>query len=244
MSFTHSAQTVQPRGNNFFNVAMLSRFLFHLTSAGRIHFNLTFSIYFPHSFKSVTFSVIIFNHFARSRRTCRCSTGPSTFGQKGLFGAAVLGFPISDGKAGSAQAEANKVFVDPFKGRDLATVTSAELKAVQTMREAAEAAEVDKFNKQITATSGDAATALQNGKIKNKVLKLTGEVQAIQIKVCSLISRSIGRATDWKRQDCTRQAAGKDTSSDEAKLKEEQTKLTKNIATDVKNKGQASKGVA
>lgn len=27
------------------------------------------------------------------------------------------------------------------------------------------------------------ATALQNGKIKNKVLKLTGEVQGIQIKV-------------------------------------------------------------
>ncbi|CAE6343458.1 unnamed protein product [Rhizoctonia solani] len=135
-------------------------------------------------------------------------------------------FQISDGKAGSAQAEANKVFVDPFKGRDLATVTSAELKAVQTMREAAEAAEVDKFNKQITATSGDAATALQNGKIKNKVLKLTGEVQAIQIKIAQ------GKA------------AGKDTSSDEAKLKEEQTKLTKNIATDVKNKGQASKGVA
>ncbi|GAB1520477.1 hypothetical protein RhiTH_003554 [Rhizoctonia solani] len=144
-------------------------------------------------------------------------------------------FQISDGKAGSAQAEANKVFVDPFKGRDLATVTSAELKAVQTMREAAEAAEVDKFNKQITATSGDAATALQNGKIKNKVLKLTGEVQAIQIKDVRLIGND--KIAQGK-------AAGKDTSSDEAKLKEEQTKLTKNIATDVKNKGQASKGVA
>ncbi|KAJ1299481.1 hypothetical protein OPQ81_011815 [Rhizoctonia solani] len=135
-------------------------------------------------------------------------------------------FQISDGTAGNAQAEANAVFIDPFKGRDLATVTAAELNAVQNMREAAESAEVDQFNKQISAASGDAAKALQNGKIKNKVLKLTGEVQAIQIKIAQ------GKA------------AGKDTTSDEAKLKEEQTKLTKNIATDVKNKGQASKGVA
>ncbi|CAE7151246.1 unnamed protein product [Rhizoctonia solani] len=135
-------------------------------------------------------------------------------------------FQISDGTAGNAQAQANAVFVDPFNGRNLATVTAAELKAVQNMREAAEAAEVDQFNKQVSAASGTAATALQNGKIKNKVLKLTGEVQAIQIKIAQ------GKA------------AGKDTTSDETKLKEEQTKLTKNIATDVKNKGQASKGVA
>ncbi|CAE6466685.1 unnamed protein product [Rhizoctonia solani] len=135
-------------------------------------------------------------------------------------------FQISDGTTGNAQAEANAVFVDPFNGRDLATVTADELTAVQNMREAAEAAEVDQFNKQISAASGTAATALQNGKIKNKVLKLTGEVQAIQIKIAQ------------------GQAAGKDTTSDETKLKEEQTKLTKNIATDVKNKGQASKGVA
>lgn len=31
------------------------------------------------------------------------------------------------------------------------------------------------------------ADALQVGKIKNKVLKLTGEVQAINIKVCPFI---------------------------------------------------------
>ncbi|KAG8710951.1 hypothetical protein FRC11_003953, partial [Ceratobasidium sp. 423] len=114
-------------------------------------------------------------------------------------------FQISDGTAGNAQAQANAVFVDPFKGRDLATVTADELTAVQNMREAAEAAEVDQFNKQISAASGDAATALQNGKIKNKVLKLTGEVQAIQIKIAQ------------------ETAAGKDTTSDETKLKEEQT---------------------
>ena len=51
------------------------------------------------------------------------------------------------------------------------------------MREAAEDAETDQFNPAIKAASGDEADALQNGKIKNKVLKLTGEVQDINIKI-------------------------------------------------------------
>ena len=75
------------------------------------------------------------------------------------------------------------MFVTPFAGVNLATVDSATLDAVQTMREAAESAETDQFNPAIDAASGAAATALQNGKIKNKVLKLTGEVQALQIQV-------------------------------------------------------------
>jgi hypothetical protein len=70
------------------------------------------------------------------------------------------------------------------------------------------------------------ADALQVGKIKNKVLKLTGEVQQIKIKIAQAA------------------AAGKDTTDLEASLTEEQTKLTNNIATDVKSKGQASQGVA
>jgi hypothetical protein len=123
------------------------------------------------------------------------------------------------------------------------------------MREAAEDAETDQFNPQIAAASGAAgmsfplfplpslslpscpsyliqmltavpADALQVGKIKNKVLKLTGEVQQIKIKIAQAA------------------AAGKDTTDLEASLTEEQTKLTNNIATDVKSKGQASQGVA
>ncbi|KAG8779362.1 hypothetical protein FRC12_024348 [Ceratobasidium sp. 428] len=94
------------------------------------------------------------------------------------------------------------------------------------MREAAEAAETEKFNPQIKAASGAAATALQNGKIMNKVLKLTGEVQALQIKI--------------EQQ----KAAGKDTSATETSLAAEQKKLANNIAIDTKNAGQASKGVA
>ncbi|KAG8740894.1 hypothetical protein FRC10_003782 [Ceratobasidium sp. 414] len=134
-------------------------------------------------------------------------------------------FQISDGTTGNAQAEAAAVFITPFAGQNLADVTAAELQAVQDMRVAAENAETEQFNPAIKAASGAAATALQNGKIKNKVLKLTAEVQALQIKIAQ------------------QKAAGKDTSSTETSLATEQKKLANNIATDKKNAGQASKGV-
>ncbi|KAI0799737.1 hypothetical protein BC629DRAFT_1581402 [Irpex lacteus] len=135
-------------------------------------------------------------------------------------------FQISDNVAGNAEALSNAVFVDPFAGQDLATVDSATLEAVQNMREAAESAETDKFNPEIEAASGADADALSVGKIQNKVLKLTGEVQALNIQLAQA------------------KAAGKDTSSIESKITEEQTKLTKNIATDKKNAGKTSHGVA
>jgi hypothetical protein len=50
------------------------------------------------------------------------------------------------------------------------------------MREAAESAETDEFDPQIDAATGTLADELQVGKIKNKVLKLTGEVQGINIQ--------------------------------------------------------------
>jgi len=135
-------------------------------------------------------------------------------------------FQISDGKGGTAEQEANAVFVDPFKGVDLATVSSTDLDNVETMREAAENAETEDFNPQIEAASGADADALNVGKIKNKVLKLTGEVQALNIQLAQ------------------EKAAGDDTSDTESKISEEQTKLTKNIQLDKANAGKASKGVA
>ena len=54
---------------------------------------------------------------------------------------------------------------------------------MNTMREAAETAETAQFDPAIAAASGAAADALQNGKIANKVLKLTGEVQVLNIKI-------------------------------------------------------------
>ncbi|KAL5514479.1 hypothetical protein ACEPAG_2567 [Sanghuangporus baumii] len=135
-------------------------------------------------------------------------------------------FQISDGVAGNAEAEANAVFVDPFANVDLSTISDDTQDAIEAMREAAESAETDLFDPAIDAASGDEADALQVGKIKNKVLKLTGEVQGINIKIAQA------------------QAAGEDTSDLESKLQEEQTKLNTNIATDKASAGQASKGVA
>jgi len=143
------------------------------------------------------------------------ATNPSTTFVEQNYSA----FQISDGTAGGALAQANAVFVDPFAGRDLSTVSATELKAVQNMRLAAEDAETSDFNPQIDAATGAAKTALQNGKIKNKVLKLVGEIQGLKIQ----------------------QAQGKDTSSS---ITTETKKLNNNIALDTKASGQPSKGVA
>ncbi|WWC64018.1 uncharacterized protein I303_106624 [Kwoniella dejecticola CBS 10117] len=124
-------------------------------------------------------------------------------------------FQISDGVAGNAEAEANAVFVDPFAGCDLATVDADSLDNMKAMREAAEDAETELFNPQIDAADGAAADSLQIGKIKNKVLKLTGFNQVLRIQA----------------------AQGEDTAD---KLAEEQTKLDKNIATDEASAGEAS----
>jgi len=135
-------------------------------------------------------------------------------------------FQISDGTAGNAQAQANAVFVDPFANVDLSTVDDQTAADIETMRQAAESAETDQFDPAISAASGSAATALQNGKIKNKVLKLTAEVQGLNIKLAKA------------------QAAGSSTSDISSKITAETKKLNTNIATDQKNSGQASQGVA
>ncbi|WVQ93207.1 hypothetical protein IAU59_000271 [Kwoniella sp. CBS 9459] len=127
-------------------------------------------------------------------------------------------FQISDGVAGDAEAQANAVFVDPFDGCDLSTVDETSLQNIKTMREAAEDAETELFNPQIDAAADEAeAAALQVGKIKNKVLKLTGFSQALKIDIA--------------------QGGGADR---QAKLDEEAAKLAKNIATDVDSAGDAS----
>ena len=113
-------------------------------------------------------------------------------------------FQISDGVGGNAQAEADAVFVTPLAGLDLASLDGSVAENMNTMREAAESAETDDFDPQIEAASGAAADALQVGKIKNKVLKLTGEVQVLQIKIAKA------------------KASGDDTSDLESDLADEQ----------------------
>ncbi|KZT63737.1 hypothetical protein DAEQUDRAFT_89957 [Daedalea quercina L-15889] len=135
-------------------------------------------------------------------------------------------FQISNGTGGGAQTQANAVFVDPFNGIDLSTVDDDTVEIMNTMREAAESAETDDFDPQIDAASGTEADALQVGKIKNKVLKLTGEVQVLNTKIAKA------------------QATGDDTSDLESDLADEQQKLTTNIATNTDNAGKTSQGVA
>ncbi|GKU21397.1 unnamed protein product [Fusarium langsethiae] len=76
-------------------------------------------------------------------------------------------------------------------------------------------AETDAFNPAIDAASGEEADALQRGKIKNKVLKLTATVLKLEAQ----------------------QAQGDDVAD---KLEEENKKLQNNIAQDQEAAGQAS----
>lgn len=101
---------------------------------------------------------------------------------------------------------------------NLASVSAADQKVISDSRQIAESAETDAFNPAIEAASGADATSLQNGKIKNKVLKLQLEVMDLMIS----------------------QAQGED---NQAKIDEEMKKLNNNIATDKKNAGQASQSV-
>ncbi|PMD20242.1 hypothetical protein NA56DRAFT_574151 [Hyaloscypha hepaticicola] len=123
---------------------------------------------------------------------------------------------ISGGTAGNAETEANALFAN-IDRNNLAGVSAADLKIIKGTHDAAEDAEVQVFNPAIAAASGAAAQALQNGKIKNKVLKLTAEVLGIQID-----------------------AAQGGSSSD---LAAEQAKLANNIKLDTAAAGQASTAV-
>ncbi len=103
---------------------------------------------------------------------------------------------------------------------NLAGVDAQDLAILKAARETAEDAEVGTggFNEAIDAAGGKntaAGKALQNGKIKNKVLKLQLEVLALKIDG----------------------AKGKDTT---AKVAEETKKLNNNIALDKAAAGQAS----
>ncbi|AEO70352.1 uncharacterized protein THITE_2121678 [Thermothielavioides terrestris NRRL 8126] len=131
-------------------------------------------------------------------------------------------FQVSDGVAGNALAEVNAKF--PIDQSDLASVDPQDLAIIKAARETAEAAETDEggFNDAIKAAGGTstaAGKALQNGKIKNKVLKLQLEVLALQIE------------------------AAQGGSNNTAKIAEEQKKLDTNIKLDQAAAGQPSQSV-
>lgn len=120
---------------------------------------------------------------------------------------------ISGGRAGNAKAEAlAKLAGLPA---DLKTVERADLNFLDSVNKIANQAETGAFNPAIAAASGAAKDALDNGKTKNKVLKLTATILKLQAQ----------------------QAQGEDVA---AKLAEEQKKLDNNIAKDVAAAGKAS----
>ncbi|KAG4417403.1 hypothetical protein IFR04_009472 [Cadophora malorum] len=120
---------------------------------------------------------------------------------------------VSGGVAGDAL---NEVLAKlPIDTSDFANVDPADIAFLGDVNDIANDAETDAFNVAIEAATGDEKVALQNGKIKNKVLKLEATVLQLQAQA----------------------AQGKDTA---AKLAEETKKLNNNIALDKAAAGQPS----
>ncbi|KAA8574728.1 hypothetical protein MFRU_049g00180 [Monilinia fructicola] len=166
---------------------------------------------------STVSSAIASSTAAATSSTSNSTSTSTTSAGSVLTASAYNDFQISDGTAGTAQDQANSLFTAIDKN-NLAAVSESDLDIIQGVHDAAEDAETDAFNPAIAAASGDAATALQNGKIKNKVLKLTAEVLSIQVKAAQ--------------------------GGDDTDLAAEQTKLANNIKLDTAAAGQASTAVS
>ncbi|KEY70655.1 hypothetical protein S7711_02257 [Stachybotrys chartarum IBT 7711] len=123
---------------------------------------------------------------------------------------------ISGGTAGNAEAEA----LEKLGGlpTDLSTVEQADLDFLDSVNGLANDAEKEAFNTAIEAATGEEADALQRGKIKNKVLKLTATMLKLQAQA----------------------AQGEDVA---AKMETESQKLQNNIAQDEAAAGQPSTDV-
>jgi len=152
----------------------------------------------------------------KPKKAAASSTATAAAGGSVLTASDYNTFQISSGTAGDAQTKANALFAN-IDMNNLASVSASDLKIIEGIHDVAEDAETQAFNPAIAAASGDAATALQNGKIQNKVLKLTAEVLGIQVKAAQ--------------------------GGDDSDLAAEQTKLTNNIKLDTAAAGQASTAV-
>ncbi|KAJ9161592.1 hypothetical protein NKR19_g2138 [Coniochaeta hoffmannii] len=132
---------------------------------------------------------------------------PASLGKRAVFSTKTYDeLSISGGVAGNGQQEA----LDVLAGLpdDLSTVEEADLDFLNSVNQIANDAETEAFNPAIeAATDEDEKDALQRGKDKNKILKLTATVLKLQAQA----------------------AQGKDVAD---KLAAEQKKLDKNIALD------------
>jgi hypothetical protein len=105
---------------------------------------------------------------------------------------------ISGGTAGNAKQEA----LDVFSALDLtnmAAVDQADIDFLGSVNNIGNDAEVGAFNPAILAATGHEKVALQNGKIKNKVLKLTATSLELQIRAAQGEDTSAALATETKK---------------------------------------------
>ncbi|KAI1803021.1 hypothetical protein F4811DRAFT_363045 [Daldinia bambusicola] len=121
---------------------------------------------------------------------------------------------ISGGVAGNAEEEALSVF-SALDMNNLAAADKDDIDFLKSVNKICNEAEEEAFNTAIDDASGEAAKALQRGKIKNKVLKLEATVLRLKIQ----------------------QAQGEDVSDEMAK---ELKKLNNNIKQDEDEAGQPS----
>jgi len=95
-------------------------------------------------------------------------------------------FQVSEGQGGTARQEAEALFVDPFRGIDLAEVDFYDFDAIAIMIEEADDAEVELFDPAIQEAGGPLSLEgfpYAVGKVKNHILSLTGFAQALRIKI-------------------------------------------------------------
>jgi hypothetical protein len=104
---------------------------------------------------------------------------------------------ISGGSAGNAKQKA----LDVFSALDLtnmAAVDLADIDFLGSVNDIDNDAEVAAFNPAISAIAGE-EVALQNGKIKNKVLKLTAASLELQIRAAQREDISAKLRTETKK---------------------------------------------
>ncbi|KXH31321.1 hypothetical protein CSAL01_03832 [Colletotrichum salicis] len=106
---------------------------------------------------------------------------------------------ISGGTAGNAKQEA----LDKLSGlpTDLSTVAKADLDFLNSVNSIANDAEKEAFNPAIEGATGEEADALQRGKIKNKVLKLTATMLKLQAQAAQGEDVADKMATEQKKLD-------------------------------------------
>lgn len=102
---------------------------------------------------------------AAKATTTAAAAAKATKAATGGSGALVSGttynaIQISTGTAGGAKAKADALLA-AIDTSDLAAVSAADLKTIQSVHDTAEDAEVEAYNPAIAAASGAAATALQ-----------------------------------------------------------------------------------